>query len=85
RLSDRLLLLIPSQSDSIDAHSAVNALAKMLETENKVTRLETFEWLAAIHKAKSLSRFQNDLLGKLLSPLSDPSDEVVAQDLRLLA
>lgn len=84
QLSEQILTLIPEYAGAIDAPSAVQALGRQLENEDNVTRMAALKWLTALYRVNKLSSCNEDLLQKLISPLTDPSSNVVAQDLELL-
>lgn len=84
-LNEKLLQVIGQYSAEIDSASALRALGVQLESEDKVTRMASLRWLSTLYRSKDMTSFREDILTKLFLPLNDPSDEVVAVDLKLIA
>lgn len=84
-LNEKLLQVIGDYSATIDSASALRALGIQLESEDKTTRLASLRWLSTLYRSKDMTSFREDILTKLLLPLNDPSDEVVASGLKLIA
>ncbi|CCF54478.1 hypothetical protein NDA10_005690 [Ustilago hordei] len=73
----------PPEADPFDYQTTVNALTLQLLDEHEETRVTALEWLLMLHR-KILS-MDDGTFPALLKTLSDPSEEVIRCDLRLLA
>ena len=68
----------------LDIPATVAELRQQLTSEHEETRLSALEWLIMLHR-KAPSIFATSGFDAFLRVLSDPSEEVVLADLRLLA
>ncbi|GMM49830.1 Vac14 protein [Starmerella bacillaris] len=83
-LSEQILKMIPAYTASIDSAATVQSLGRQLENEDNATRIQALEWLVALYKVNKLGGHSEELLPKLIAPLSDPYTDVVTHDLELL-
>jgi len=77
---------LPDGGGGLDYFVTTNALKQHLLDQHDQTRLQALEWLMMLH-AKSptkLFSIQDGSISVLLRVLSDPSEEVILCDLRLL-
>ncbi|KAL9938951.1 hypothetical protein V8E36_001764 [Tilletia maclaganii] len=74
-------------SEPFDYHSTVNALTLQLLDEHEETRVTALQWLLMLHTnaPRKILAMDDGTFPALLKTLSDPSEEVIRQDLRLLA
>lgn len=75
------------RSDLLDFSATVNALTLQLLEEHEETRISALSWLMMLHQIapRSILTLDDGTFPVLLKTLSDPSEEVVKQDLQLLA
>ena len=75
------------ESDPFDYQTTVNALTLQLRDEHEETRVTALEWLLMLHRKspRKILSMDDGTFPALLKTLSDPSDEVIRCDLRLLA
>lgn len=75
------------QADPFDYQATVNALTLQLLDEHEETRVTALEWLLMLHRKspRKILSMDDGTFPALLKTLSDPSDEVIRCDLRLLA
>ncbi|KIS71374.1 uncharacterized protein UMAG_01274 [Mycosarcoma maydis] len=73
--------------DPFDYQMTVNALTLQLLDEHEETRVSALEWLLMLHQKspRKILSMDDGTFPALLKTLSDPSDEVIRCDLRLLA
>ncbi|EPQ28338.1 uncharacterized protein PFL1_04165 [Pseudozyma flocculosa PF-1] len=73
--------------DPFDYQTTVNALTLQLLDEHEETRVTALEWLLMLHQKcpRKILSMDDGTFPALLKTLSDPSDEVIRCDLRLLA
>ncbi|CAD6892584.1 unnamed protein product [Tilletia controversa] len=73
--------------EPFDYHSTVNALTLQLLDEHEETRVTALQWLLMLHTnaPRKILAMDDGTFPALLKTLSDPSEEVIRQDLRLLA
>ncbi|CBQ70685.1 conserved hypothetical protein [Sporisorium reilianum SRZ2] len=73
--------------DPFDYQTTVNALTLQLLDEHEETRVSALEWLLMLHRKspQKILSMDDGTFPALLKTLSDPSDEVIRCDLRLLA
>ncbi|KAE8250374.1 hypothetical protein A4X13_0g4787, partial [Tilletia indica] len=74
-------------SEPFDYHSTVNVLTLQLLDEHEETRVTALQWLLMLHTnaPRKILAMDDGTFPALLKTLSDPSEEVIRQDLRLLA
>ncbi len=74
-------------ADPFDYQTTVNALTLQLLDEHEETRVTALEWLLMLHRKspRKILSMDDGTFPALLKTLSDPSDEVIRCDLRLLA
>ena len=74
-------------ADPFDYQMTVNALTLQLLDEHEETRVSALEWLLMLHRKspQKILSMDDGSFPALLKTLSDPSDEVIRCDLRLLA
>ncbi|CDR87912.1 related to VAC14-protein involved in regulated synthesis of PtdIns(3,5)P(2) [Sporisorium scitamineum] len=74
-------------ADPFDYQTTVNALTLQLLDEHEETRVSALEWLLMLHRKspQKILSMDDGTFPALLKTLSDPSDEVIRCDLRLLA
>ncbi|PWZ03276.1 ARM repeat-containing protein [Testicularia cyperi] len=86
-LSDAGTLGTGLESDLFDYQMTVNALTLQLLDEHEETRVTALEWLLMLHQKspRKILSMDDGTFPALLKTLSDPSDEVIRCDLRLLA
>ncbi|EST06141.2 Vacuolar protein 14 C-terminal Fig4-binding domain protein [Kalmanozyma brasiliensis GHG001] len=77
----------PVEADPFDYQTTVNALTLQLLDEHEETRVTALEWLLMLHRKspRKILSMDDGTFPALLKTLSDPSDEVIRCDLRLLA
>ncbi|SPO22413.1 related to VAC14 - protein involved in regulated synthesis of PtdIns(3,5)P(2) [Ustilago trichophora] len=75
------------EADPFDYQTTVNALTLQLLDEHEETRVTALEWLLMLHRKspRKILSMDDGTFPALLKTLSDPSDEVIRCDLRLLA
>ncbi|PWN50102.1 ARM repeat-containing protein [Violaceomyces palustris] len=75
------------ESDPFDYQVTVNALTLQLLDEHEETRVTALEWLLMLHSKcpRKILSMDDGTFPALLKTLSDPSEEVIRCDLRLLA
>lgn len=75
------------RSDPFDYQTTVNMLALQLLDQHEETRVTALEWLIMLHQKapQRILTMQDGTFPALLKTLSDPSEEVIRCDLRLLA
>lgn len=75
------------EPDPFDYQTTVNALTLQLLDEHEETRVTALEWLLMLHSKspRKILSMDDGTFPALLKTLSDPSDEVIRCDLRLLA
>ena len=75
------------ERDPFDYQTTVNALTLQLLDEHEETRVTALEWLLMLHQKcpRKILSMDDGTFPALLKTLSDPSDEVIRSDLRLLA
>lgn len=73
-------------ADAVDYAETTNALKQHLLDQNDKTRLNALEWLIMLHRKSTakLISMEDGSFTFLLKVLSDPSEEVILCDLRLL-
>lgn len=73
-------------SDAVNYFQTTNALKQHLLDQNDKTRLNALEWLIMLHRKSPTKLFsmEDGSFSFLLKVLSDPSEEVILCDLRLL-
>lgn len=76
-----------AEADPFDYQTTVNALTLQLLDEHEETRVTALEWLLMLHRKspRKILSMDDGTFPALLKTLSDPSDEVIRCDLRLLA
>ncbi|CAG8570471.1 5329_t:CDS:10 [Paraglomus occultum] len=76
-----------SLSDPFDYQATVDALVHQFLDEHEETRVASLDWLLMLHKKAphKILAIDDGTFPALLKTLSDPSEEVVKRDLRLLA
>jgi vacuole morphology and inheritance protein 14 len=74
-------------ADALDLHATVNVLTLQLIDEHEETRVAALEWLLMLHQKAphKILAMDDGTFPALLKTLSDPSEEVIRSDLRLLA
>lgn len=74
-------------SDPFDYQATVNMLALQLLDQHEETRVTALEWLIMLHQKapQRILTMHDGTFPALLKTLSDPSEEVIRCDLRLLA
>ncbi|PWN19153.1 ARM repeat-containing protein [Microstroma glucosiphilum] len=77
----------PALSDPFDYQTTVNMLALQLLDQHEETRVTALEWLIMLHQKapQRILTMHDGTFPALLKTLSDPSEEVIRCDLRLLA
>lgn len=77
----------PAVADPFNYAETVNVLTLQLLDEHAETRVSALEWLLMLHRKapRKILAMNDGTFPALLKTLSDPSDEVVRCDLRLLA
>jgi len=82
-----LASLIHDTSEEFDIGSMLHVITVQFQNEYVATRLAALRWLLSFHEKSSslLDPFVQELLPSLLRNLSDPSDEVVRQNLGVMA
>ncbi|GAC96972.1 vacuole-associated enzyme activator complex component Vac14 [Pseudozyma hubeiensis SY62] len=78
---------LAEDEDPFDYQMTVNALILQLLDEHEETRVSALEWLLMLHRKspQKILSMDDGTFPALLKTLSDPSDEVIRCDLRLLA
>lgn len=73
--------------NKLDYPAMVNTLTLHFLDENEETRVAAFDWLIQLHRKapKKILAINDGTFPVLLKTLSDPSEQVVTRDLRLLA
>lgn len=76
-----------SAGDPFDLQSTVNVLTLQLIDEHEETRVSALEWLLMLHQKapRRILSIDDGTFPALLKTLSDPSEDVIRCDLRLLA
>ncbi|UZJ51606.1 hypothetical protein CBS101457_000926 [Exobasidium rhododendri] len=75
------------QKDPFDLQTTVNVLTLQLIDEHEETRVAALEWLLMLHQKapRRILSINDGTFPALLKTLSDPSEDVIRCDLRLLA
>ncbi|CAO1638889.1 unnamed protein product [Sympodiomycopsis kandeliae] len=77
----------PTPSDPFDYQVTVNMLALQLLDQHEETRVSSLQWLLMLHSKapQKILTMEDGTFPALLKTLSDPAEEVIRHDLRLLA
>lgn len=77
----------PIYNDPFDLQTTVNVLTLQLIDEHEETRVAALEWLLMLHQKapRRILSINDGTFPALLKTLSDPSEDVIRCDLRLLA
>lgn len=87
KTNESLLKLITSTSQKFDINDVLNTVTLQFLNQYVPTRLASLHWILILHQKapNQLINFVNEIFPALLKTLSDPSDEVVRQDLEVMA
>jgi vacuole morphology and inheritance protein 14 len=82
-----LMQLVKTTTEPFELNPLLSTLTVELLSEHVTTRVTALNWINMLHEKDSaeINKFIGDLLPALLKAISDPSDEVVLINLKVLA